>query len=152
MPQIQRFLGADAVNGLILLQTHLSHTSTGLAALPRGGFGGQLCIPSAVVPCWPTCGSAAVSAASAHGSALSGEIITPSSQPIKHTVTLPACARVCVRVCVYQSRHWPQQQFLSTNEHQLNENRKAMHSLNAAFLSLSATLIQRSHTRVIRLC
>lgn len=108
--------GADAATGPILPPTHLSHAGAGLTALPGGRFGagGQLFIPSAVVPRWPTCGSAAVSAASARGPALSGEIITPGSQPIKQTVKLPLCVWVCVGV--YWSRGWLQQQFLSANE------------------------------------
>lgn len=127
--------GPDAATGPILLQTHLSHPCTGLTALPSGG---QLFIPSTVVPRWPTCGSAAVSAACARGPALSGEIITPGSQPIKQTVILPLCVWVCV--CVYRSRGWLQQQFLSTHEQmkcQLNENRKVTRSVNTAS-SLSA--------------
>lgn len=121
--------GPDAATGPILLQTHLSHPCTGLTALPSGG---QLFIPSTVVPRWPTCGSAAVSAACARGPALSGEIITPGSQPIKQTVILPLCVGVCV--CLSEQRLVAATIPVHTRT---NENRKVTRSVNTAS-SLSA--------------
>lgn len=83
---------ADVLKGPVVCLTHLSHPFSGLTTLPRGS-GGQLFLPSSVVPRWPTCGSAAVSVAFARGGPLSGEIITLlAPSPLnRHSF--------CVRVC-----------------------------------------------------
>lgn len=117
------------MEGLILLQTHLSHTSTGLAALPRGGLGGSC----AFLVQWCHAGLPVVLQQSAPPLLTVQRSLGKSSLPAPSPLnTQSSCPCVCVRarVCVYQSRHWLLQQFLSTNEHQLNENRKAMHSIN----------------------
>lgn len=121
----------DVSKGPVVHLAHLSHPFS-WAGFTSQGVGGQLFLPSSVVPCWPTCGCAAVSVPFAHGGQLSGEIITAlAPSPLnRHR----SC--VCVFVgmlCICQSRRWSGLQSPSTNEqmkHQLNENRKAALSIN----------------------
>lgn len=86
--------GADVLKGFVLCLTHLSHTFGGLTAHPRGLWG-SCAFTSSVVPRWPTCGSAAVSVASARVGPLSREIITlPAPSPLNTHSSLPL--RVCL--------------------------------------------------------
>lgn len=114
------------------------------------GVGRQLFLPSSVVPCWPTCGSAAVCVPFALGGLLSGEIITlPAPSPLnRHSF----CSCVCVSMCIYQSECWSGLQSLSTNEqikHQLNGNRNAALSINVQPFSPTGSLIRCIHNRSI---
>lgn len=90
-----------------------------------GGPGCSCSSASSVVPRWPTCGCAAVSAASAGAGQLSGEIIAlPAPSPLnRHS----SCLCMCVSL-----RAWLGQQSQAANEqmkHRLNENRKATLSI-----------------------
>lgn len=141
--------GADGRKGLILLQTHLSHTFPGMTALPGGGLGGlggcscwvrvQQChtgLPVALQQSVPPLPALLCSL---------GKSSLPAPSPLNRQSCCP-----CVCVSVYLSRRLSLQQFLSTNEqmkHQLDENRGAMHSINTAF-SLSATPIRLVQKRL----
>lgn len=114
---------ADVSKGPVVHLAHLSHPFSGLTALPRG-VRVQLFHPSSVVPHWPTCGSAAVSVASARGGPLSREITLPAPSPLnRHSFCL--CVRVCFRAGAGRDCN-PRPQM----KHQLNENRKATLSIN----------------------
>lgn len=119
--------GANVRRGPVVRVAHLSHPFIGLNALPRGPEGGQLFLPSSVVPRWPTGGCAAVSVPSAHGGWLSGEIIpllAPS--PLnRHILPMSVFSQSGVSVGL---------QSPSTNEQikpQLNGNGKAALSIKS---------------------
>lgn len=133
---------ADVSKGPVVHLTHLSHPFSWLTTLPRGS-GGQLFLPSSVVPRWPTCGSAAVSVAFACGGPFSREIITLlAPSPLnRHSFCVSASIGADTgRDCN------PRLQM----KHQLNENRKAALSINVQPF-FPNRVIDSMHTQVFHL-